>query len=393
MNLVIHDYDKQEWEKISDRFQGWEVISDDGSIKPCVGCFGCWVKTPGECVIKDGYGRMGEKIHRADEVVVLSRFTYGGFSSFIKNVFDRSIGWVLPFFELYEGEMHHKQRYPETKDFTFVFRGKELSDEDKANAKQYVEAVCRNLHGNVKDVRFEECESAGIDVNAGASLDAVGVMNVGAMAVEDKTILLNCSLRGDNANSKKFLDKLSPELTGNVESLNLVAYTGRYEELVKALLPAKNIVLGMPLYVDGIPSAPLRIMEMLEKCQDRGTKNIYVLANMGFYESSQIKNLLAMVRTWCVKCGFTYGGGLACGAGEMMGMMLAAPDISKGPAHNIATGLKELSAAINTSSTTEDFYADAYKFPRFLYMLAANSSWPRGAKENGLKKKDLMRQL
>ena len=131
MNLLIHDLNDDEWKELSADYDGWEIISDNGSIKPCVGCFGCWVKEPGECVIKDGYEKMGALIHRADEIKVISRYTYGGFSSFVKNVFDRSIGWILPYFEIYENEMHHKKRYPEDKPITFIFRGEGFTDDDK----------------------------------------------------------------------------------------------------------------------------------------------------------------------------------------------------------------------------------------------------------------------
>ena len=375
---------KEEWQKVAGKYEGFEIISDNGGIKPCAGCFGCWTKTPGECVIKDGYERMGALIHEAEEVVILTKYTYGGFSSFVKNVIDRSIGFVLPFFEIADGEMHHKARYPESKKITFIFRGKELSESDKALARRYTEAVCRNLKGEIGDVVFEECD------------DTQGKRTIyPASVIEEpkKTILLNCSQRGDNANSKKFLDKFATYLEGETQMVNLVNYSGKYEELLKVLLPAEKIVLGMPLYVDGIPSAPLRLMEMLEQCENAGNKHIYVVANMGFYESSQIKNLLAMVKNWCGKCGFTYGGGVAIGAGEMMGMMVAAPNIDNGPAQNIGAGFKALSEAVNSASAIEDFYADAHKFPRFLYMLAANSGWPRSGKINGLKKKDLYRCL
>ena len=383
MKLVIHDLSNSEWDKISDKYRDYEIISDNGRIKSCVGCFGCWTKTPGECVIKDGYEHMGMLIHKADEVIVMSRYTYGGFSSFIKNVFDRSIGYVLPFFEIIDGEMHHKRRYPETKPMTFIFRGRNISEEDKEKARKYVKAVCTNLYGEIKSVQFEDDSSC----KAG-SPDRSG----DEAALLPKTYLINCSYRGEKSNTMRFLSKLAPALEGEIKMLSLVSYSEQIDELVKELLPAKKIVLGMPLYVDGVPSAVLRLMQKLESSDNAGAKKIYVIANMGFYESSQLTNLMSMVKSWCDESGFTYCGGLAIGAGEMMGMMTASPNMDKGPARNIAVGLCDLANAINEAKPMEDFYADAFKFPRFLYILAANSGWPKSGKLNGLKKKDLYKQ-
>ena len=413
MNLLIHDLSEEEFKSISKQYAGWNIVSDNGKIKPCVGCFGCWVKEPGECVIKDGYNRMGALIHEANEVVIISKYTYGGFSSFIKNVLDRSIGYVLPFFEVYKNEMHHKKRYPEDKKMRFIIRGNKLKESDKKKARRYINAVCTNLRGRVVSIDFQVVEEKTLvrDVS-GVSEGAVSVVtenvnenakenlkeNVKETVKEDnKIILLNCSLRADNANSKKFLDKLGTYLNGNVESINLSKYYSKLDELVNILDTADRIVLGIPLYVDGIPSAPLRLMEKLERIeaghQNSGRKKIYVVTNMGLYESVQLKNLLSMVKTWCDICGYTYGGGVAVGAGEMLGMFMGSKDISKGPSQNVAAGFDKLSEAINSSSAMEDVYANVVKFPRAMYMFTANTSWPRDGKKNGLKKKDLLRQL
>ncbi len=87
------------------------VVSDD-EIRPCLGCFGCWLKTPGLCVITNDCANdiSGCEI-RSDFVVLVSRITYGGYSSDLKAFLDRSIPNILPLFEIYEGEMHHKMRY------------------------------------------------------------------------------------------------------------------------------------------------------------------------------------------------------------------------------------------------------------------------------------------
>lgn len=381
MKLLIHDLNEEEWSRISEEYKDWEVISDDGTIKPCAGCFGCWTKTPGQCVIKDGYDKTAAKLHKADEVVVMSRCTYGGFSSFIKNVFDRSIGWVLPFFELNHGEMHHKKRYPEDKPFKVIFRGAGISEKEKKAAKRYVNAVCRNFHAKLIDVVFEDEEADG------AQKPAVSKEKANA-----KVIFLNCSMRGDKANSRSFLEKLSEKVQGRTEILNLAPYIKKPEELASILDEADRVVFGMPLYVDGVPSSPLRIMERLEKNPGK-KKRIYVVSNMGFYESAQIRNLLTTFKIWCRKCGYTYGGGIAIGAGEMLGGMMKSKDISKGPTMNVADGFNKLSGAINKYETVEDIYVEPKKFPRAAYRLIANASWPLDAKRNGLKKKDLYKQI
>ena len=414
MNLLIHDLTEEEWSKVASKYDGWKVVSDNGTIKPCIGCFGCWVKSPGECVIKDGYDQMGALIHHADEVVVISRYTYGGLSSFVKNVFDRSIGWVSPYFEVYEGEMHHKKRYPENKPMSFIFRGAELTEEDQAKARGYVEAACRNFHAEIKSITFEELEAPmqanasdskakieGADGPAAQGSSEAKVGGAGGTMEQEvsetmeagRLVMLNCSLRADNANSKKFMKRILPLLETEAEIRNLSSYLAHPEKLVELLLSAEKIVLGMPLYVDGVPSAPLRIMEMLEKSGKAAGKKIYVVANMGLYESKQIKHLLSIMKTWSEACGSQYCGGLAIGAGEMLKMMMRSENIENGPSKNMAEGVKKIAAAINAGKAMDDTYADVHKFPRGMYIFAANASWPMDAKKNGLKKKDLFRQL
>ncbi len=391
MKLLIHDLNDNEWHKIAADYDGWEVISDNGSIRPCAGCFGCWLKTPGSCVIKDGYERMGALLHKADEVVVMTRYTYGGFSSFVKNVFDRSIGYILPFFRIYKGEMHHQLRYNESKIVTYIFRGKELSEEDKAKARKYAEAVSTNFNAQIKEIRFDECDEE--EANAAPKETASALSSAAAPkeSAQKKALFLNCSPRGNNANSKKFLDLLAERVGGDIERINITSFRNNQDELAHLISGADRVVLGMPLYVDGVPSTPLRLMELVEKEISNSPKKIYVVANMGFYESKQIENLLSIVKTWSDCCGFEYGGGIAIGAGEMMGQVLGFG--SNGPAKYVFEGLDKLADAVNTSTTIDDIYTKANKFPRFLYFLAANSGMKKSGKQNGLKKKDLLMQV
>ena len=81
-------------------------------LKPCRGCFGCWVKTPGCCVITDdNANNIAEKQMSSDVVVLLSKITFGGFSADIKSYLDRAIQNIGADFEIYKGEMRHEKRY------------------------------------------------------------------------------------------------------------------------------------------------------------------------------------------------------------------------------------------------------------------------------------------
>ncbi|MGN0388899.1 MAG: hypothetical protein ACI4ER_08765 [Suilimivivens sp.] len=54
--------------------------------------------------------------------------------------------------------------------------------------------------------------------------------------------------------------------------------------------------------------------------------------------------------------------------------------------------MRKLAQAITEGTVTEDIYVEPSGFPRRLYMLAADMSWGRNVRKNGLTKKDLYRR-
>lgn len=87
------------------------ILIRELNIEGCVGCFGCWLKTPGVCVIDDGGNSITEAIIQSDLVVYLTPVVFGGPSSELKKVMDRIIPLILPFFKKIKGEIHHAPRY------------------------------------------------------------------------------------------------------------------------------------------------------------------------------------------------------------------------------------------------------------------------------------------
>lgn len=148
--LIIHDLT----EKYLDFPQEAIVIENNKPIKKCVGCFGCWIKTPGTCVISDGYQNMGAKAGATDEMVIISKCTFGSYSSFVKNVLDRSISYVLPYFEIRNGEMHHSSRYDNKLKISAYFYGENLLEEEKKTAELLVKANAMNFNAEVNKIVF-----------------------------------------------------------------------------------------------------------------------------------------------------------------------------------------------------------------------------------------------
>ena len=91
------------------------------AIAPCTGCFGCWTRTPGECVIMDDARDVVGSYVGSDLVVFVTPVTFGGYSSQLKKLLDRIILSVLdPRFTVVGGEVHHRlryRRYPKTVGF------------------------------------------------------------------------------------------------------------------------------------------------------------------------------------------------------------------------------------------------------------------------------------
>ena len=83
----------------------------DMKLAHCLGCFGCWVKTPGLCVEADAGRDIAKAIVRSDVTVLFTPVTFGGYSPELKKMVDRFIQLITPFFEMDHGEVHHPPRY------------------------------------------------------------------------------------------------------------------------------------------------------------------------------------------------------------------------------------------------------------------------------------------
>ena len=83
-------------------------------IKPCLGCFSCWNRTPGKCCIEDDMGQVIQDLLWADLTVWSFPLYYFTVPGALKNLIDRQLPMNLPFMEEQEGQIGnggHPSRY------------------------------------------------------------------------------------------------------------------------------------------------------------------------------------------------------------------------------------------------------------------------------------------
>ena len=146
MNILIHDRKEINKEKIlKDNTEETVFISDNGKIHPCISCFCCWIKTPGQWAIKDGYENTGALYSKCNQLIIISQCFYGGYSPFVKNVYERSAcQYLLPYLTVKDGETHHPKRYDNNIALSVHFYGK-ISEPEKETARKLIQANENNL--------------------------------------------------------------------------------------------------------------------------------------------------------------------------------------------------------------------------------------------------------
>ena len=109
-----------------------EIYIDLSSLKisNCVGCYGCWTKTPGKCVIRDDAVTVYPVIAKSEKLIYVSHIKYGSYDSIMKTMLERSIPIQQAFIRIHNNETHHVQRAVKNKDAIIIAYGN-ISQEEK----------------------------------------------------------------------------------------------------------------------------------------------------------------------------------------------------------------------------------------------------------------------
>ena len=98
-------------ELVSQRQAVNHLVLRDMDLKYCIGCFDCWVKTPGLCVTDDDGRDVCRAYINSDFVLWASPVIMGFYSALLKKVTDKFIGLGHPYAEFVDGISRHRPRY------------------------------------------------------------------------------------------------------------------------------------------------------------------------------------------------------------------------------------------------------------------------------------------
>lgn len=244
-------------------------------LSQCTGCFKCWVQTPGICIIKDDNQSINRTIINSDLVLFASPLIMGFVSSVLKKKMDRMIPLVHPYLVVEHGEIHHLSRYERYPLFGLLVQPEE---EDTENSLTIVSHLFSRTVRNIKSklifsaTTFEPVQKIVEKIeNVSRSIESVKpkfqtrqLEKVGKL---NSLTVFNGSPRGRDGNTPILLQKIMEGFTrrqGNTAEMIHLFEVEKRTEFAHAFKNAQCVMIGFPLYTDGMPGIVKEFIEDLQ---------------------------------------------------------------------------------------------------------------------------------
>lgn len=144
MKIVIQDLNENDFLKIKALFSDeYKIVNACDKALFCQGCFGCWFRNPGCCRYKDTLKDIGSQLSSAEQIIIISRNCYGGYSPEVKRIVDRSLSQNLPWFVYRSHRIHHPCRTKNISSLRVFFYG-DISAREKTISEELIHANCIN---------------------------------------------------------------------------------------------------------------------------------------------------------------------------------------------------------------------------------------------------------
>ena len=299
------------------------------TLRYCVGCWGCWVKTPGECANRDDSREMDRAIINADFVLWASPLKMGFPSELMKRANDKHLPLIHPYMEVDQGESHHLRRYPKSPRIGLLL---EPEADTNAHDLQIVTDIhCRTALNFKTRLEF----SLTIDTQPAEVARRITDQPAACLPLPKRLpattgvtvnpphslTLFNGSPRGRKGNTAIFLREIAAGFGSPGEMHHLVRLN-ETDKMVTAFAEAECVLFGFPLYTDSMPGIVKRFIEALEPLKERG-KNppIGFVVQSGFPEGLHSRYVERYLEKLAERIGSPYLGTVVKGNGEAVRVM------------------------------------------------------------------------
>jgi multimeric flavodoxin WrbA len=390
-------------------YESEHIVLRDKTLGQCRGCFQCWLKTPGICVIDDDNRELSAKYIGSDLTVLLTPVTFGAYSPELKRMLDHLIANISPFFTIVNGESHHRKRYDRYPDL-IVTGWTDKTDpvqETMFNHLAWRNAI--NFHAGRSSwgIVDQAADPEGLKIeleklvqNLGNTSAQTGVklpcitVSGEAERAPRKVLLLVGSPRLATSSSAALggyvLQRL--EAQGVATETLYIHKAMRDEQKLRTMLDAIDsadlCILAFPLYIDSLAAPVLEAMRAIR--QHREGKPAHgsfaAIVNCGFIESKQNDHALATCAVFAEATGQRWMGGVSIGGGE--GLVHGQQFVKSGG----VTGpyKKALDLVANALAAGEPVPGEAREqlakpfVPGWLHRMVGSMHWKKDARKNGV---------
>lgn len=305
-------------------------------LRHCVGCWGCWVKTPGECVSRDASLEMDRAVINSDFTLWAAPLKMGFPAALLKMAQDKHLPLIHPYMVVDHGEAHHLKRYPRSPRLGLLVEKEPSTDERDL---QIVADIYSRTALNFKS-RLEFClttETPAAEVakritsHARHPLPLPGrlVPTAGVtVSPPSRLTLFNGSPRGKRGNTPIMLGEFAAGFGGETETHHLIQVR-QMAQHVQAFAEAECVLIGFPLYTDAMPGSVKQFFEALAPLTGRkGNPPVGFLVQSGFPEGLHSRYVERYLEKLAARLGSPYLGTIVKGNGE--GTRVMPPQMTRG---------------------------------------------------------------
>jgi len=308
----------------------------DVPLRYCVGCFGCWVKTPGQCVSRDASLEMDRAVIQSDFTVWAAPLKMGFPSQLLKMANDKHLPLIHPYMEVVQNEAHHMRRYPKSPRLGLLLEKEPGTDE--RDLKIVSDIYCRTALNFRSRLEFSlTTETAPDEIAQRINTNSPRFLPLPAQALPiagvniappSRLTIFNGSPRGRRGNTPLMLEQFASGFKGQTEMFHLVRLK-ETEQMVEVFATAECALIGFPLYTDAMPGVVKHFIEALEPLVGRGgNPPLAFLVQSGFPEGLHSRYVERYLEKLAARLGSPYLGAIVKGGGE--GTRVMPPQMTSG---------------------------------------------------------------